>query len=256
VLLLHTSGGTEHREVDLRGGNYYLSVSPNASYEAELVLRDSQGRLHRLAKSNRVTTPPATVSGRVDEDWLVVDESMDEMLRSGLALGSSGGSGGRFRNARRLHLKRVAVPASTPGFAWQKETSPLPSSQAVPKPESLSSMARLPSSRALLSSAALQSSKALSSKALSSKALSSKALSSGAVAQDEDAADPTLYPVVAVANPTGLPKAAEGVSSPGPAPGPAAPPPPPGPPPPPPDPLGFVGAPKPRPDKPAPRHRR
>nr|MBA3685609.1 DUF4912 domain-containing protein [Planctomycetota bacterium] len=39
VLLLDTGNGVESREVDLAGGNYYLSVAPSGSYVAKLALR-------------------------------------------------------------------------------------------------------------------------------------------------------------------------------------------------------------------------
>jgi hypothetical protein len=80
VLIVHTSSGHEYREVDLRGGNYYLAVAPAGQYEAELALRDSQGQLHPLARSNKVTTPAPSVSSRVDEQWMGVDESFHELL--------------------------------------------------------------------------------------------------------------------------------------------------------------------------------
>ncbi len=80
VLIVHTSSGHEYREVDLRGGNYYLSVAPAGDYQAELALRDANGRLHALARSNKVTTPAPSVSSRVDEQWMGVDESFHELL--------------------------------------------------------------------------------------------------------------------------------------------------------------------------------
>ncbi len=80
VLIVHTSSGHEYREVDLRGGNYYLSVAPAGQYEAELALRDALGQLHPLARSNKVTTPVPSVSTRVDERWMGVDESFHELL--------------------------------------------------------------------------------------------------------------------------------------------------------------------------------
>jgi len=80
VLIVHTSSGHEFREVDLRGGNYYLAVAPAGQYEAELALRDAHGKLHPLARSNKVTTPAPSVSSRVDEHWMGVDESFHELL--------------------------------------------------------------------------------------------------------------------------------------------------------------------------------
>ena len=97
MLILHTASGTEQREVDLRGGNYYLSVAPNANYEAQLALRDSKGHLHPLARSNRVTTPAATVSARRDEQWMSVDDSFGELLEMAGLPNASGGQGSAAR---------------------------------------------------------------------------------------------------------------------------------------------------------------
>jgi hypothetical protein len=80
VLVIHTGHGEEFREVDLRGGNYYLAVAPAGSYEAQLALRDAKGRLHPLARSNKVTTPTPTISTRLDEQWMGVDETFHELL--------------------------------------------------------------------------------------------------------------------------------------------------------------------------------
>jgi hypothetical protein len=81
VLILHTEHGDEFRQVDLRGGNYYLAVAPDSSYEAELALRDAQGRLHPIARSNHVTTPAPSISPRLDEHWMGIDETFQELLQ-------------------------------------------------------------------------------------------------------------------------------------------------------------------------------
>jgi hypothetical protein len=80
VLIVHTGSGHEFREVDLRGGNYYLAVAPAGQYEAELALRDAHGQLHPLARSNKVATPAPSVSSRVDEQWMGIDENFHELL--------------------------------------------------------------------------------------------------------------------------------------------------------------------------------
>lgn len=100
VLVLMTSSGQEQREVDIRGGNYYLSVAPNATYQAQLALRDRQGRLHPLATSNQVTTPAASVSQRTDEQWMAVDETFHELLAMAGLPGGIGSSLARFTEQR------------------------------------------------------------------------------------------------------------------------------------------------------------
>ncbi len=100
VLLLETPNGQESREVDLSGGNYYLSVAPGTTYAAQLAVRDAQGRLHVLARSNRVTTPAATVSSRQDEAWMTVDETFGELLDLAGLPGQSGSSVQRLSSAQ------------------------------------------------------------------------------------------------------------------------------------------------------------
>ncbi len=237
VLVLHGPGGDEQREVDLNGGNYYLAVAAGATYSAELCLRAGDGRLIRIAGSNRTSTPAAGPSWRTDEAWLEVDESFQDLLSLAGVPGSLGssmssGSGERFRNTRQIHIRPVGVESDVPvGTASDtKARLPGPGLQA---PSSLSlartsieswSSASL-SSASLVRSAALgsgsgsglgllggSSGQLLSSRALSSRSLSSRSVGSGSVI---DGAAEAQYPIEGVfhAPPTGLPKAAEGVPS-------------------------------------------
>jgi uncharacterized protein len=133
VLAIHTGGSTEFREVDLRGGNYYLAVGPDQDYEAELALRDRHGKLHTLARSNKVHTPTPTISSRVDEQWMGVDETFHELLElAGLPshLRGAAGSVARLADQRRL--------------AWSWQHSGVTSlSSSVLSSHSLSSTSRL-----------------------------------------------------------------------------------------------------------------
>lgn len=239
VLVLHGPGGAEQREVDLNGGNYYLAVAPGSLYEAELCLRASDGRLIRIAMSNRIHTPAAGPSWRTDEAWMEVDESFQDLLALAGVPGSLGssmgsGSGQRFRNARQIRVRPLGEEAEVAGGAIAA-----PAAAAVGNPGSLGvtrstienwSSASLSSAvlaRSVtigsgsgsglglgvgLSSAQLLSSGALSSRALSSRSLSSRSVGSGTVI--EGAAE-AQYPIDGVfhAPPTGLPKAVEGVPS-------------------------------------------
>ena len=86
VLVLHAPSGIEQREVDLRGGNYYITVAPGQRYHAELALRGQDGTLAMLIKSNPVETPQLGPSDRYDEEWMSIDETFNELLlRAGLA---------------------------------------------------------------------------------------------------------------------------------------------------------------------------
>lgn len=104
VLVLHTSSGAEQREVDLRGGNYYLAVAPGATYRAEIALRSRDGKLHSLAMSNFVATPAAGPSHRTDATWMEVDETFHELLAMAGLPGQDAGSLARL-SARTLDAK-------------------------------------------------------------------------------------------------------------------------------------------------------
>lgn len=135
VLAISVGGNTEFREVDLRGGNYYLAVAPDRAYTAELALRDPQGRLHVLARSNQASTPAPGVSARIDEQWMGVDETFHELLELAGLPGRPGGSSG-MSSVARLADQRLAA------WSWQKgQVSTL--SSASLSSASLSSGARL-----------------------------------------------------------------------------------------------------------------
>lgn len=132
VLAIHASGNTEFREVDLRGGNYYLAVSPDQDYEAELALRDRHGKLHTLARSNKVHTPTPSISSRIDEQWMGVDETFHELLELAGLPGHLRGAGSA---ARLADQRRMA-------WSWQHSGITSLSSQTLSS-HSLSSTSRL-----------------------------------------------------------------------------------------------------------------
>ena len=109
VLAIRVADNTEFREVDLRGGNYYLAVTPDQDYQAELALRDRHGNLHVLARSNKVHTPTPTISSRIDEQWMGVDETFHELLELAGLPGHLHGAG----SAARLADQRLVA------WSWQ-----------------------------------------------------------------------------------------------------------------------------------------
>ncbi len=135
VLAIHVGGNTEFREVDLRGGNYYLAVLPDQDYEAELALRDRHGKLHTLARSNRVHTPAPTISSRVDEQWMGVDEGFHELLELAGLPGHLQGASGAGSAARLADQRLVA-------WSWQNHGVTSLSSATLSS-HSLSSSSRL-----------------------------------------------------------------------------------------------------------------
>ncbi len=163
VLVIEGSSGTEQREVDLRGGNYYLTVAPRGTYRAGLALRGSDGRLHVFASSNQVATPPADVSERTDEQWMGVEETFHELLaRSGLPGGGAGGSGSPSSAA-------LAGDQRIGAWAWKTvpigndSSSKVPGAKGRSLPAGQSSAPPLP---LLLPETGLPSSSTLSSAAL------------------------------------------------------------------------------------------
>ncbi|MFW5750048.1 MAG: DUF4912 domain-containing protein [Planctomycetota bacterium] len=110
VLILHTTGGAEQRIIDLRGGNYYVTVAPGSCYHAELALRSQDGALALLAKSNPVETPSNGPSENLDEQWMSVDETFSELLlRAGLNEQPSSASAQRDRAMVSRLWQRVGV---------------------------------------------------------------------------------------------------------------------------------------------------
>lgn len=155
VLILHTPSGPEQREIDLRGGNYYLSVAPGSTYRAEIALRSKDGKLHQLAVSNFVQTPAAGPSPRTDATWMEVDETFHELL-------AMAGLPGQDPVGSLARLKARTLDARVLGERTVAERG-------------LSSAALSRQAKAHLAEA--MSNTGLSSTALSSTALSSTALS-------------------------------------------------------------------------------
>ena len=159
VLILHTPSGPEQRDVDLRGGNYYLSVAPGSTYRAEIALRGKDGKLYQLAVSNFVQTPAVGPSTRTDATWMEVDETFHELLTlAGLPGQDPVGS------MARLHARTFESHIINDDVANKLGLSSA----------SLSRQAKAHLAEAM-------SSTRLSSTALSSTALSSSALSSSAL---------------------------------------------------------------------------
>ena len=62
--------------------NWYVKVPhPDARYRAELgFIRD--GKFHRLISSNSVLVPRAGISDEVDEEWMIVKEDLQDIIRA------------------------------------------------------------------------------------------------------------------------------------------------------------------------------
>ncbi len=61
--------------------NWYLNVHPNRCYTAELGYLSPTGEFISLARSNTVTTPRATASEVIDEEWMIIEEDFRRLYR-------------------------------------------------------------------------------------------------------------------------------------------------------------------------------
>jgi hypothetical protein len=132
VLVVYANGQRETRDIDLRGGNYYLSVSADQEYVAELAMRATDGSLHAIVRSNSIRTPPPSISSRIDEQWMGVDETFHELLELAGLPGQIAGAG----SAARLRDQRLAA------WSWQ-HTGAVSISSGVLSSHNRSSSARL-----------------------------------------------------------------------------------------------------------------
>jgi hypothetical protein len=203
VLVVSTPTGTEQREVDLRGGNYYLAVAPASRYHAVLALRDRHGNLHRLAESGEAFTPAAGPSPSTDEQWMVVDETFQELLS--LAGAGSESSTARFAaGSSGTLVRRRALDSRLLSWDMSEQSLDLLSSSALVRPGTApSSLAlatgpagqtapgALPSSHILSAQAAASalplSVSSLQSSLVFAQSLSSHSLSSAAMSSSSGA---------------------------------------------------------------------
>lgn len=119
LLIVHGPGGNEQRSVDLAGGNYYLTVAPDAVYGAELVLRGRDGRMVRIVAADAVRTAPALPSPRTDESWMAVDSHFDATLVTAAPVGASEQLAADRLRARLWELSAVAGPAGSSLSSWR-----------------------------------------------------------------------------------------------------------------------------------------
>ncbi len=66
--------------VDPGVGNWYLHVDPASAYQIKIGLVLASGSFVELASSRVVSTPPDSVSERVDEQWMLVSEEFDRLV--------------------------------------------------------------------------------------------------------------------------------------------------------------------------------
>jgi hypothetical protein len=132
--------------VDPGAGNWYLHVEPGGSYQVKIGLVLASGSFIELAASRVVSTPPESISDRVDEQWMLVSEEFDRMVDYTVKLhGRHPGSAqmGELRRRREELRRKVAE------FPWNissRITSPGVSSWMTSPKGGASRMAPPPSS--------------------------------------------------------------------------------------------------------------
>lgn len=93
-------GKNAHKFIDINvsgdSNNWYINVwASDRSYLVDLGFKTADGRFILIARSNVVTTPRDRVSDKTDEEWMVVDEDFDELLK--LSGAGKFGSSDRFK---------------------------------------------------------------------------------------------------------------------------------------------------------------
>jgi len=102
-----------HREIQIHGGvsHWYVDVqNPPQDYRMEIGYLTLAGTFYCLARSNTVTTPPASTSDSVDENWADIDQNADRIFAM---------SGGYSQRGTSLELQelledRLRRPMGTP----------------------------------------------------------------------------------------------------------------------------------------------
>ncbi|MDA3960168.1 MAG: hypothetical protein PF961_05225, partial [Planctomycetota bacterium] len=109
------------------------------TYRGELALRGPNGQLVPLVASEAISTPPIGPSERLDEDWMAVDETFDELLVGAGLPGSSPSSVSMSEQRLRARLwsEVAAGPGIPPGSS--DNLTGLPSSYGLPSSHSVGS---------------------------------------------------------------------------------------------------------------------
>ncbi len=110
------SNAHQHKDIEVTGiaGNWYINVwAADRSYCVDIGLLYAGGNFVTLLRSNVVCTPCDKVSSVVDEEWMVVDETFDQLCRT-----AGAGELGRSSEAiTKYMLARERAEVSSGGLA-------------------------------------------------------------------------------------------------------------------------------------------
>ncbi len=102
------------RDIDIHGGvnNWYIDVQdPPKNFRVEIgYLAGASGRFHSLGRSNLVTTPKASASGAIDQNWADIAANFDKVY----AMSGGYAETGDNTELRELFEERLRRPMGSP----------------------------------------------------------------------------------------------------------------------------------------------
>lgn len=110
-----TSAAQRHvRDIEVHGGvnNWYIDVKdPPKNFRVEIgYLAGTTGRFHSLGRSNLVTTPKASASGAIDQNWADIAANFDKVY----AMSGGYAEVGDNTELRELFEERLRRPMGSP----------------------------------------------------------------------------------------------------------------------------------------------
>lgn len=109
----HNGAETLVRDIPIHGGvnNWYIDVQdPPQSYRVEIGYLSADEQFYSMARSNIVTTPKASSSDSIDENWTDVAESFEKVY----AMSAGSGDGPASVELQELFEERLRRPMGSP----------------------------------------------------------------------------------------------------------------------------------------------
>ncbi len=110
-------------EVNSNSQNWYVRVSPAASYCVDIGYKTPDGRFIAAARSNIVRTPLDHMSEVVDEQWMIPDWEKLYLLSGGFSVGTSSGEA---KELMKMRLEQESASGWVSSGSNFKEVGPRP----------------------------------------------------------------------------------------------------------------------------------